>query len=105
VRKRKRQNHGKRWIAVPNGRTFEVAVNNSRQEEKRWVDEDKAREETGEEGPTSPQHETLGEVDDGDVEDTDEDTDWWGKLEERVGRTGEDSDEKVVRYKYLCWTF
>jgi hypothetical protein len=33
------------------------------------MDEDKTREETGEERPTSPRHETLGEVDEGDVKE------------------------------------
>jgi hypothetical protein len=49
------------------------------------MDEDKTREETGEERPTSPRHETLGEVDEGDVK-------------EDADRQGD--DEKVVRYIY-----
>ena len=50
------------------------------------MDEDKTREETGEERPTSPWHETLGEVEEGDIK---EDAD-------RQGKSGD--DEKVVRY-------
>ena len=48
------------------------------------MDEDKTREETGEEQPTSPRHETLGEVDEGDIK---EDADRQGKSWD---------DEKVV---------
>jgi hypothetical protein len=51
------------------------------------MDEDKTREETGEERPTSPRHETLGEVDDGDVK-------------EDANRQGKSDDGKVVRYIY-----
>ena len=43
------------------------------------MDEDKTREETGEEWPTSPQHEARGEVDDR-------------------------NDEKMVRYIYIVVT-
>ena len=52
------------------------------------MDEDKTREETGEERPTSPRHEMLGEVDEGDVK---EDADRQGKSWD---------NEKVVRYIY-----
>jgi hypothetical protein len=37
------------------------------------VDEDEAREQRREEQPTSPQHEKLGDVDGGDIEDEDAD--------------------------------
>ena len=52
------------------------------------MDENKTREETGEEWPTSPQHKTLGEVDEEDIK---EDADRQGKSWD---------DEKVVRYIY-----